>query len=888
MNKKILCLLRCFALVAAAPVVASANGEVTSQRVVIASGEQLVALAESCRMDTYSQGLQVVLTRDIDMTGLDFSGIPTFSGVFLGRGHTISGVKISADGSYMGLFRYLTETAVVRELRVEGEVTPGGSGAYAGGIAGSNAGRLEACSFIGTVIGSEYTGGLVGVNTVTGVVENCSASGAVSGNHFVGGMAGENMGVVRGCENEALVNATAADNTLNISDITLESITGTESAATATDIGGIVGQNIGVIRACKNLSQVGYQQMGYNVGGIAGSNVGYIVECENHGAVHGRKEVGGIVGQMVPATQIQFDVDTLQVLEGQLDTLGGIAGAAGFHAQSGVAGVTSQVGSLKGHMDNAKDALGTLLPKDDPDSILPDLPDKDTITAAQNTLSESVKGMETSARDIASGVQSTMNALSGDIKALSGQIGAISQTVKNAGENLGGSLTDISDQDTEEDTTGKLTGCVNYGDVLGDRNVGGIVGAMALENELDQEDNLEILGDTSLNMEGYLRIVVVDSRNHGAVTCKKQCAGGIVGRQTLGLVRGCDNTGKLDGEAADYVGGIAGQSAAIIRSCNAKCELSGAGWVGGIAGSGATVTDCRSMTLFQTVTEKMGHVLGGKTEAFANGAGEILGNLYLSVGKDYGAIDGISYEGCAEPKSQTAFTHLDGIDHIFKTVTVYFIPEEGQMQTVSLKPGQGLDASQIPNLPEKDGYNAAWEGLEEADLGSISFDTVFRGSYTKQVDTVESEVLREGTKAVLLAQGQFTLDAPLEITDLLATYDPSILDKDVLEVWSITVPEHAEIHTLRYCLPNGVSPEEVVLYVKDETTEDYRLAEFRVNGSYLVFSGEGVSQICLQYAQADNTLWYMIGGAAVLAAALVVAIGLIARKKRKAATLETV
>ena len=66
------------------------------------------------------------------------------------------------------------------------------------------------------------------------------------------------------------------------------------------DTGGITGYNAGTIRACENRAIVGYQHVGYNVGGIAGRSCGYITVCQNAGAVYGRKDVGGITGQMEP------------------------------------------------------------------------------------------------------------------------------------------------------------------------------------------------------------------------------------------------------------------------------------------------------------------------------------------------------------------------------------------------------------------------------------------------------------------------------------------------------------------------------------------------------------------------------------------------------------
>lgn len=876
MAKRIVCLILGLLLLLAIPVAAEEQPAETIQSsrfLYIATAEQFLEFAEKCRLDSYSRNLQVTLSRDIDLTGVDFQGIPTFSGTFLGKGYTVSGLDITPEGTCTGLFRYLTETAVVKDLKVEGTVNPGGNRVYVGGIAGSNAGRLENCSFWGYVDGGDYVGGLVGINTVTGLLENCSAGGTVTGNHFTGGFAGENQGVIRSCVNKAQVNTQVHQNAIDISDITIESITGTEAINTTTDIGGIAGKNAGVIRGCENRGDVGYKQMGYNIGGIAGSHCGYIIDSKNYGQIHGRKEVGGIVGQMEPATRIEFSVDTLQELEGQLDTLSGMASGAGYHVTSGAAGVTSQMNALEDHMQTAKDALQTLLPQENPDGTPPKLPDADAIAAAQNALAESMKGMQSTTNSITSGLQGTISALSKDMQAISGQVGLMGQTIKGAEGNLGGSLADVSDLDTEADTTGKVTGCVNYGAVLADLNAGGIAGAMALENELDQEDNLAVEGNTSLNFTGELRSVIVKCENLGTVTAKKQGAGGIVGWQSLGLVRECQNAGKLDAPTADYVGGIAGLSEGIIRLCNAKSELSGSTYIGGIAGSGKTVTDCRSMTLFHNVTEKMGEVLGDRSEV--TGQAEIFGNLYLSIGKDWGGIDGISYDGLAQSVERTEFVNMEGLSDMFKTVKVYFIFDDGQVQTVNLLPGGALTEDRIPKLPEKAGYIGEWGGLAQADLSFIEFDVIFPAVYTKQIDTLQSDILREDGKAVLLAQGSFLAEDSVLLTDQRTTQtEPS-----VLEIWSIKVPEGAQIHTLRYGLPEGVKADHVALSVLDASTGEYRPCTFTVNGSYIVFNGENVEEFCVERVARDYTLWYVAaGGAAVLLAVVITAI---VKKKKK-------
>ena len=151
------------------------------------------------------------------------------------------------------------------------------------------------CSFSGTIAGRDCVGGIVGINTLTGIVDNCRVSGEISGNHFVGGIAGDNKGVVRYCENTAWVNTQEKQNSVDISDITVQTITGTEASNVVTDVGGIAGCSSGVIRGCNNYGNVGYPYMGYNIGGIAGSLTGkdpYMVLADFADYVRAQEESG--------------------------------------------------------------------------------------------------------------------------------------------------------------------------------------------------------------------------------------------------------------------------------------------------------------------------------------------------------------------------------------------------------------------------------------------------------------------------------------------------------------------------------------------------------------------------------------------------------------------
>ena len=875
MAKRIRSILLCLFLLLALSIPVSATEpeaetEITVRKMEISTPEEFLVFAENCRLDSFSNDLEVCLTNDIDLTGYDFAGVPVFGGVFFGKNHCISGISVTSDGSNQGLFRYLTEDAVVQDLTVDGRIQPGGSKGNVGAIAGNNSGKILNCDFIGSVSGGDCVGGVAGVNGVSGIIENCSAEGSVQGSHFVGGIAGRNYGVIRESVNKAQVNTTSQQNSVEISDITLETITNSEAVNTATDLGGISGINSGVIRACTNYGAVGYRQMGYNIGGIAGTQSGYIVGCTNYGDIQGRKEVGGIVGQMEPVSMVEFSEDTLQILKDQLIAMTGTVNQVSVNAQNNANQITSQIAVLQNQAETAKSAVKMLFPVDDSYQV----PDVDTILAAQNTLSTTVQSMTNTVRSIASAADNTVEGLAQDLRTLSSQIGAMGYTLENDYKNLGGSITDVSDLDTSDILTGKLEDCTNAGAVSADLNVGGVAGAIAVENDLDTAQDLEQLGEVSLNFSSEVRAVILNCENSGTVSCNKKNAGGIVGWQSLGLVKLCTSTGHVDATGADYVGGISGASSGFVRECFAYSELRGADYVGGIAGSGTIVTDSLAHVDIEG-RERLGGILGWAEPPLSETEDPVSNNYYLTTKTDIGAVDGISYAGQAEALVLNDFLTLADLPAVFKTAKVSFRFADGTMQEVKIPVGGTLDESQIPEIPVKEGFHSHWAGLETADLTNITFDISFEAEYIAYTTVIASTNTRSDGRPILLLEGSFACDGEVYITESDAV--PVVeQDRIVIESWEITAQEGGD--QVRFLLPDPSVADKVVLYVCGSEGK-WRQIAARIDGSYLVFPMETEQlRIVLVQETDDLTLWYV--AAATVLAVLIVVITVMVRKKR--------
>lgn len=876
------------------PVLADPVGtEIPADAIYISTPEDLLALAENCRVNTWSVGKTVVLSNDIDMSGTEFSGIPTFGGTFMGQEHIISGLNIVNEGSVVGFFRYLQETAVVENLTLQGTIQPEGSKSVVGGFAGQNAGTIRNSAFNGTISGYEQVGGMVGVNETSGVIEECTIIGTISGSHFVGGAAGENHGVIRATINTAEINTKSVQNSVQIEDITLESFASTEDASTATDIGGIAGANSGVIRGCTNHGAIGYQSMGYNVGGIAGSQTGYMVDCTNNADIQGRKEVGGIVGHMEPNISLDYDADSLQILSAQLEALSAILNDMQATIESGTSEISDQMNSLSDNIDTIQDAIDIITTE-----IEAEEPDWDKITAAMNDLSDSLGDAMNELVAIQETATDMMSDVTTQLDSVVAELEDIIASMETMDENLDLSITDVSGNDTDEDTLGKVSNCWNYGSVTGDQNVGGIAGVMAEETDLEAYEDVEVSGNISLNGTYQTRVVIRDCRNYGTVAANKQYAGGITGQMIMGAVLECVNLGNLDCINADYVGGIAGDSYAIIRNSSSKSIISGDRYVGGIAGNADEVTDCYAFVSMEAYSEKAGAIVG-YTDDIPTGSEDdsVKGNYYFISGMDIGGIDGISYTGATEKKDLEGFLQLPNLDDALRTVNIRFVVEGQEDTVLSVNVGESLAMESVPVLTVEANSEYHWEvvpavtsevlGMGETAtvdyisserLTNILFDQTYEATFDLKNTVIQVAEKSENGLAILLATGNFSKNTTIEMVDLLKE-EAEVDGKEAIENWSVTF-SNTGVAKIHYYIPADMNANAVKLLVKGADGQ-WMEREFIVDGSYFVFDfTDGETAFALVADYSGLMVEFVIGALIIIVGAFVA--GKVMKKKRKA------
>ena len=141
--------------------------------------------------------INITLDKHIELTGKDWTPIGTdydnsYKGTFDGGGHTITGLTFTTNDEYAGLFGWLNRAGTVKNVVMEGvQITSnqiyGGS---IGGVVGYSWGTIENCSVSGSVSGTVYVGGVVGVQ-IGGSITGCSSSATVKGTVDVGGVAGQ-------------------------------------------------------------------------------------------------------------------------------------------------------------------------------------------------------------------------------------------------------------------------------------------------------------------------------------------------------------------------------------------------------------------------------------------------------------------------------------------------------------------------------------------------------------------------------------------------------------------------------------------------------------------------------------------------------------------------
>lgn len=512
--------------------------------IYIHTAKDLCALSDSCAYDAWSRGKTVLLTADISLRGVDFEPIASFSGTFNGGGHTISGLTLTDSLSPAGLFLTLERGAFVHALKVEGQVAPGGTKEAVGGIAGRSYGTIEECSFFGVVKGESAVGGIVGRNEAGGLVANCTVSGSVSANRYTGGIAGYNLGTLRACINSASVNTANVDPTLSLDDLSIDpassltdlvSVGAVESRNATSDTGGIAGYSSGSLLSCINRGAVGYPHFGYNVGGGAGRSDGFMDFCSNYGMIYGRKDVGGIVGQMEPYLRLSLRDDLIARLRAELDKLNAL-----------VSSTLDDVDSTNDHISSRLDSVSayTNAAVDDADSLAGQTTDFiDKNIGSVNELTDRAKTVTDALPDILKALEAAEDSMGDAVDALRqcdkdltlnaadrAELSRFSNDLQQQSKALAALTDELRGYIESDDVNSALACLVNVADVLSAMasDMSGITGLLTdyLQTAVpkahdDIQQALDALSDAAASLDtatGKTRRLIEDLNARGSLT----------------------------------------------------------------------------------------------------------------------------------------------------------------------------------------------------------------------------------------------------------------------------------------------------------------------------------------------------------------------------------
>ena len=252
----------------------------------VTSADGLMNIAEL--VNGGKSDINITLDTDIDLSGKDWTPIGTdydnsYKGTFDGGGHTITGLTFTTNDEYAGLFGWLNRAGTVKNVVMEGvQITSnqiyGGS---IGGVVGSSWGTIENCSVSGSISGTVYVGGVVGVQ-IGGSITGCSSSATVKGMVDVGGVAGQT-------NSSATLTACYATGNVTIEIAPKKNIAG----------GGLVGMNAGSsLLACYatgNVTSTGSSTGYVHIGGLLGDTYTTVTACywkNNHEQGIGYKKAG--------------------------------------------------------------------------------------------------------------------------------------------------------------------------------------------------------------------------------------------------------------------------------------------------------------------------------------------------------------------------------------------------------------------------------------------------------------------------------------------------------------------------------------------------------------------------------------------------------------------
>lgn len=772
-------------------------------------------LAKDCVLDVYSKEKTVVLDNDLTFEN-DFVSISYFNGTFDGNNHKLINVNFDSYLINDGIFRITGKNSIIKNITIDMDIY---QDSKRFGVVGYNQGLIENINVASIINGDDEIGLIVGYNAVTGKIKKCTSSGTIDGKHYIGGIVGINYGYITDCTNKANINNNIEKEDLEISTLTIESLTDSNIISKLNDIGGIAGINYGIIENCKNYGNIGHEHVGYNVGGVVGGQSGFVNNCTNYGFVQGRKEVGGIVGQAEPSMSLIFREDYLQSMKRQIKNIYEESNSIVDDLKANKDTNISYFEDVIDNLDQACDAL---------DMMNGHAPGDTEYDTGKTALSSSIRKALDTSKNIVEYNKDTNDVYS-RMKNVSQNLMDLGTTTVNFADSITtekDTYVDVSNKDKSTDKEGKIANCINRSNVEGDINVGGITGSMAIENNLNPEDDFKIVGATSFDARYEIKDVIDSCINYGMIVIKRSCAGGICGNQTTGLIKKSINFGLLNCEEGNYVGGIAGKTIGNLDNNQSKCFIFGKDYVGGIAGTGEKGSNNGSISQILSYNSNSGSIFGnyGKIDdEIAEKATEISNNWY--VYDELAGIDGISYDKKAFLISYDEMLKKDINDEL-KNINIIFMDDGNIVSKKTIEYGENVSKDIFPYEFNSDNDYCSWDSFDGNDLKNVTRDVLLVSNCTDVLPSISSD---EDPLAYVVLNGRFN---DTDYVKTIITEDDNGIEYSI----KTSLAEDSSIDS--YSIYANQYNKYQVLLLEDGK---WNAADFKEDGRYAIVYSDGIN-----------------------------------------------
>lgn len=706
--------------------------------------------------------------------GIGFMPIGTdpgspFNGVFDGNGKTISNVVINkpfaSGGAFVGFFGDV-ENGLVKDLTLANISVTAEHYQFVGGLVGAimlgtSTGVIDNVHVSGSVIGSDYVGGMLGITyTKLAEIQNSSADVDVQSGGYAGGLVG--MGML------GIDNSSASGDVVGV------------------NAGGLVGYTQGSTSSIQDSHASGAVQGSQNAGGLIGKNTMKIENCYAEGDVEGEDDyVGGLIGMAYAsnsgdlAATINNSYATGDVSGDVAVAVGGLIGwcnanVSDSHATGHVTstgnidasgGMTSVGGLLALTFNNISNSYAT-------GNVEGDAPyvggligihygsNGSTLTGSYAT------GNVTATTHFLTGIGGLTGTAFGPIYS-SYSSGSVTMSGTGDSNSGVGGLSGLA--------YGLVYDCHSNGDVLGTSpNVGGLIGK-AFSGVTDSF----ALGDVSSSagnvggLAGWSNAAMERDYATGNVLSTGDNVGGLVGMGVGSYVSKSYSLGEVNG--VNYVGGLIGAAFTQISDTYSFSKVTGTSGVGGLVGGiGGSITNSYSKGLVQG--SEAGGLLGKayEEEGYPAGTITVTSSYYNSQ------TSGQSDTGKGTPINNTQM----GLQSTYVGWNFYNLWTLGMdIETSSSPSGGGTTAADAQNLGNPifktqtgeatvtatpaSGYNFLYwteNGTVVSTNPVYKFNYQSDGGYSGEAGLIEISTCQELQDINLNMSGLYTLSGDIDCT----------------------------------------------------------------------------------------------------------------------------